>query len=81
LYLNANQSKILRIIYQYCLSGRFEHNVKEGGGVTKWESRFVYITPSNYTQVLLKEYVRSGDHFKAAKKAPELISCLISTYT
>ena len=29
--------------------GRFEHNVKEGGGVTKQASSFIYIIPSTYT--------------------------------
>ena len=29
--------------------GRFERNVKEGGGVTKLASSFIYIIPSIYT--------------------------------
>ena len=29
--------------------GRFERNVKEGGGVTKLASSFIYIIPSTYT--------------------------------
>ena len=70
--------------------------MKEGGGVTKRASIFVYIIPSTYTgeifgfinfeqlnsmeimaktdltnqrQVFVEEYVRSGDHLQAAKKA------------
>jgi hypothetical protein len=31
------------------LKGRFERNVKEGGGVTKLASSFIYIIPSTYT--------------------------------
>ena len=34
---------------QYCLRGRFKHNVKEGGGATKQASSFIYIIPSTYT--------------------------------
>jgi len=37
------------LINQYCLRGRFEHNVKEGGGSTKRASRLIYIIPSTYT--------------------------------
>ena len=36
----------LRLIYQNCLRGRFKHYLKEGGGVTKQASSFVYIIPS-----------------------------------
>ena len=67
--------------------------MKEGGGVTKRASIFIYIIPSTYTgskfglitnltkaimtktnltnqrQVFVEEYVRSGDHLEAAKKA------------
>ena len=37
------------LIYQYCLRGRFEHNLKEGGGATKRASSFIYNIPSTYT--------------------------------
>ena len=70
--------------------------MKEGGGVTKRASSFIYIIPSTYTgenfgfinfellnaigimaktdltnrrQVFVEEYVQSGDHLEAAKKA------------
>ena len=47
---NCHSGYHLRLIYQYCLRGCFEHNVKEGGGgVTKQVSRLIYIIPSTYT--------------------------------
>ncbi len=36
---------------------------------------------TNQRQVFVEEYVRSGERLDTAKKASELIPCLISTYT
>ena len=47
----------------------------------KWKEIMSKTDLTNQRQVFVEEYVRSGEHLETAKKASELIPCLISTYT